>query len=144
MSDSSGSDSSSSTWLIISTFCEDGFVANFAAEEEAIFRVVLDEVAFVVAEVGFIDDLVDGDLAVFLAGGAVAGSAVAGRFLLATGISVSGGSMPISTEMAIALGIESQDLPLGAIHFRRRRFCNTENEINKVSSNATAKNLHPA
>jgi len=70
------------------------------------------------------DDLVDGVLAGFFGmGGANGGSLLADRFLLATGISVSGGSNPISTEIAIALGIESQDLPLGAIHFRRRRFC---------------------
>lgn len=61
--------------------------------------------------------------ALFFAGGADGGSAPADRFLLATGISVSGGRRPISTDIAIAFGMESQDLPLGAIHFRRRRFC---------------------
>jgi hypothetical protein len=49
---------------------------------------------------GFIDDLVEGDLAALFAGGAVAGSA-GGALLLATGISVEGRA--ISTEMAIAL-----------------------------------------
>ena len=44
------------------------------------------------------------------------------RFRDEIGIGVSGGKRPSSIEIAIALGIESQLLPLGAIHFRRRRF----------------------
>ena len=43
-------------------------------------------------------------------------------FLDEVGIGVSGGSNPSSTEMAIAFGMESQLLPVGEIHFRRRRF----------------------
>lgn len=60
------------------------------------------------------------------------GSLDAARFLFVIGMGVSGGSKPISIEIAIAFGIESQDLPLGAIHLRRRRFC--ENRHLSISS----------
>ena len=89
---------------------------------------------FVTDDTGFVAIFVDGDLvvAVFFGGGANGGSRLADRFLLATGISVSGGKSPISTDIAIALGMESHDLPLGAIHFRRRRFCTSDNEKNQT------------
>ena len=45
------------------------------------------------------------------------------RFRLPEMTLKSGGSNPKSTEIAKAFGIESQDRPLGAVHFRRFRFC---------------------
>jgi len=51
-------------------------------------------------------------------------------FFLPDGITVSGGSKPRSTEMAIALGMESHDLPLlGAVHLRLLRFCITYTNV---------------
>jgi len=46
-----------------------------------------------------------------------------GRPALDFGIGVSGGNIPSSMEIAMALGIESQLFPVGDIHLRRRRFC---------------------
>lgn len=61
-----------------------------------------------------------GSSACFLAGG-WCGVGDAGRFFR-VGTVVSGGKRPRSTDMAIALGMDSQDLPFGAIHFLFFRF----------------------
>jgi hypothetical protein len=49
------------------------------------------------------------------------------RFLGGCAMTVSAGNNPISTDMVKAFGIESQVLPLGAIHLRRLRFCHIIN-----------------
>jgi hypothetical protein len=73
-------------------------------------------------------DGLGGSTAALLDGVDPAGDFVAERFLALVafgilGIGVSGGNKPKSTDIAIALGMESQLFPVGEIHFLRCRFC---------------------
>lgn len=88
------------------------FGGDFAAAAAGVFRgrPTLDAVFFAALGGAFAD--ADGGSFRFL-----------GRPALDTGMGVSGGSMPSSIDIPIAFGMESQLLPFGAIHFRRRRFC---------------------
>jgi hypothetical protein len=73
-------------------------------------------------------DGLGGSAAALLDGVDPEGDLDAERFLVAFGIGASTGNKPSSTDIAIALGIESQLLPVGEIHFLRCRFCRTSTD----------------